>query len=534
MLLLKYVVVAAINCADRVEFLKRMQELGEATQGVLMRTAKEVGEDAADEEEKTEGVEHGNVEDESEEKDARGFDEGFASEERLGKVIADNTRLAHEKRDLEREIDEAHTRFRKLQERHDKAQDELKEANDRLTAVLAGKNEGGTSRTGDAKHETVIATLEARLQGLESDNDELRRGNEVLKIKADKAQKLQDDYDEIKVDRDKLSRRANAAEKYKQKLEAGQEVEKENSGLKQKVEELQILIKQGDSARVEKAEMQREIEEYRRLLPSIEQERHELGEMKKTLEFEYHGLEARYVDLQEEFGRKEKRVEELESRLRDDEDGATSSQIGRNSDVHDLGLLEIDFSEEEARLAEVLIKDQDGEEGEANGISEEELRAIMSAMRAQAQAGSALEKENNLRAQKKLFDVVERATRRNQQLKEQIKQHNDTISNLQKEGDTHSELKAANAPKPSSPVPVEKEIELRTHPQVSDERLHEVMLLNENLRRELNLMTSAWYEQNQRLANGGGVVRTRGIDRDERSSFLGKQRKVVDRLVMGE
>ena len=180
---------------------------------------------------------------------------------------------------MERQLEDAYARYEKLQDSLGKTQEELKQANERLTAVLAGKADAGSK---DIKNENLIASLEDRASTAEAEIEELRKSNELLKIKAERTQKLQDDYDEIKIERDRLSRKANAAEKYKQKLEASQDVEKENQSLRERVSELQTQIRQSDSRSLSTSDLQREIDEYRRLLPSIEQERYELNEMKKA------------------------------------------------------------------------------------------------------------------------------------------------------------------------------------------------------------------------------------------------------------
>lgn len=509
---MKLLVVAAINCGDRIEFLRQMQNLPESTQEVLMTTAQEAGEGDQGEEAEIEEIED----------IPTTVDSALASEERLGKVLADNQRIAHEKRDLERQLQEAQTRQSKLQDRFDQSQDELKEANDRLTAVLAG--EGGQNRPLDSKSESIIAALEARVTSVDSENEDLRRTNEVLKIKAEKSQKLQDDYDEIKIERDRLSRKANTAEKYKQKLEASQSLEKDNQTLRNKVNELQMQLKQSDSSRMSSSDLQREIEEYRRLLPSIEQERYELNEMKKRLEFDYHTLQARYNDTVEELNKQHNTVEELQGRLRDYEDGITPA-TPRDDEIKDLETEEAEFAESEAKLTAALM---DGD-SQIDGISEDELKAIMSAMRAQAQAGSATEKESSMKAQKKLVIAVEKARSKNKQLLEHIQKQSDLISNLQsvtKQPET--------VPKVSTPV-VTPVAEVQSHsfetPQAG-QKLEDTLQLNENLRRELKLVTSAWYEQNIRLASSGALpLRTRG--QPEPRSFLGKQRRAVETVVLG-
>lgn len=580
--LLKLLVVAAINCAERIEFLKQMQQLAESTQEVLMQTVQEAGEDEAEAEDDSQDegphlVQHDPIEPQQDPLSPRHsveIDSVLASEERLGKVIADNQRIAHEKRELQKQLDDFHARYDKLQERCDLAQDELKETGDRLSAVLAGRSEGST-RPLDARHDTLIATLENRVEETESEIDELRKGNEILKIKAEKAQKLQDDYDEMKIERDRLARKANTAEKYRQKLEASQDLEKDNVNLRTKVNDLQNQLKQSDSAQASSSDLQREVDEYRRLLPSIEQERYELNEMKKRLEFDYHSLEARYHDTTEQLSRQHQAVEDLQSRLADYEDGippaAREERLPPAVD-QDLEKEEADFLESEARLAAALFEADSSPTlqpeivfstipaeppstsalllslgaGENESISEDELKAIMSAMRAQAQAGSASERESSLRAQKKLVVAIERQRTKNTLLLDHIQKQDSAIRELQqtqssklKAGvESQSEQEAAPPPPPPKDPPSNVDSTARdSEDDLSDiERLTDE---NRNLQRELKLMASAWYEQNQRLASLSSAAsgRNRGYgggggggggNGTEFRGFLGRQRRKID------
>ena len=465
-----------------------------------------------------------------------GLDSDLASEERLGRVLADNSRLAHEKRDIERQLDDAYARYERLQSSLERTQEELKEANQRLAAVLAGRGEG--ANRADKQSDTIIAALETRATAAETELEELRKSNELLKVRVERTQKLQDDYDEIKIDRDRLSRKANAAEKYKQKLEASASLEKENESLRDKITELQTQIRQSDSRSLSTSDRQREIDEYRRLLPSIEQERHELNEMKKRLEIDYYTLEARYHDSAEELRRSQQTVEDLQGRLRDFEDGVTPTTTTPRMDQHDmeadLEKDEADFADAEAKLTAALLNCDGGEDTGESGISEDELKPIMSAMRAQAQAGSVHERETEMRAQKKLLIAVERSRSKNKELAEHVKKQSELIHTLQDQARMPPPL----PPPPKEEIPPtpkeEKEVERPFSPAGSDaeSQLEEARRTNSNLQRELRLMTSAWYEQNRRIGSGGVIsIRSRGGA--EPRSFLGKQRGLVDVVALG-
>ena len=531
--LLKLLVVAAISCNDRVDYLSQMQEMDQMTMQVLIAIAQEVEDDDRisddmEQEQATPEAERPTSRSTSRPTSKAGpkVDVDLESEERLGRVLADNNRIAREKKDVERQLDDAYARYEKLQDSLGKTQEELKQANERLTAVLAGKAEAGSK---DIKHETLIASLEDRALTADAEIEELRKSNEVLKVKAERTQKLQDDYDVIKIERDRLSRKANAAEKYKQKLEASQDLEKENQGLRERVSELQTQIRQSDSRSMSTSDLQREIDEYRRLLPSIEQERYELHEMKKRLEFDYHTLEARYHDASEQLRRQHEEVERLRGELQDYEDGVAPGD-GHGQPAKDWEQEEDEIANNEARLTAALVNGDDEVE---NGITEEELKAIMSAMRAQAHTGSAHERESSVRAQKKLLLAVESSRTKNRELEQHVEKQANLIRDLQ-----NQPPKTVVPPSPKEEIhapPPPKDTQLRLPSPISSEAetQHEATVrLNENLLRELDLITSAFHEQNKRIASGGMVMlRTRTSP--EPKSFLGKHRKMVDSVALG-
>jgi protein HOOK3 len=546
--LLKLIVVAAINCNDRIEFLTQMQDLDTNTQEVLMRTAQEASEsEDIPDEEPQKPAEEPEVVSSPVARSPR-VDDGFAAEERLGRVLADNQRIAHEKRDIERQLDEAYARYDRLQESLDKSQDELKETNDRLTAVLAGRAEG-TNR--DAKNETIIAQLEARVSAADNEVEELRKSNEMLKIKVEKTQKLQDDYDEIKIERDKLARKANAADKYKQKLEASQDLEKENANLKERITELQGQVRHSDSTTVAKSDLQRENEELKKLFSVIEQDYNETATMKKQLEFDYQTLEARFHDRGEDLRRHQQMVEDLQGQIQDyDEDGpppavAVSDTAKALEDAEledDKAEKPVDdtsetedrlgeaFSARESRLTAALLNG--GAEKGEEGISEDELKAIMSAMRAQAQAGSANEKESSMKAQKKLILAVERSRNRNKELTEHIQKQSDLIQSLKTRADAAASTVPAEDRPPTPPPKDEEPRAASPTPSEAERDIEAAGRVIKNLRRELDLVTSAWYEQNRRIASSG-MATLRNRASPEPKSFLGRQRKTVEAIALG-
>lgn len=544
-LLLKLLVVAAINCTNRLQYLENMQNLDISTQEVLMNTAQEAGEepdddlplDAEPEEEPAYmSSPRSNRASRQSNRDSfkgapsshPGADAGLESEERLGHVIADNQRIAQEKRELQRQLDSLYDHHTKLQQRHDKTSDELVETKDRLTSILAGKTEYGNSKSQDSAQSAVIATLEARLITSEEEASTLRKNNEILRIRTEKTQSLQDSYDELKISNDKLLRKANAAEKYKQKLEASQSLETENNGLKSKIADLQAQLKQSDSASVGQVDLRREIDEYRRLLPAIEQERHELNEMKKRLEFEYHALEARHQDALEQLRHQNSTVEELQGRLQDYEEGNVPSTPRTNGNA----IPDIESSEDEKENEDPTEEKEEKDPSE-DTISETELSAIMTAMRAQANATS----------DRKLSRVLEKGMSRYQKVLNHAQKQSAIIKDLQDKV-TKADARAKDAevkakelpplpPQPATPPPPSKTDLSRDERDALENQLEDSEKLVENLKRELKLMTSAWYEQNSRVMQGQMPTGRSNNGGRPPASFLGKARRDVGDIMLG-
>jgi hypothetical protein len=68
----------------------------------------------------------------------------------------------------------------------------------------------------------------------------------------------------------------------------------------------------------------------------------------------------------------------------------------------------------------------------------------------------------------------------------------------------------------------------------SNSRFQEAVRQKANLERELQLMASAWYDQNARLmSNTVNTTMYRGRAPPEPRSFLGKQRRLIDGVLTG-
>ena len=98
--LLKLLVIAAINCNDRIDYLSQMQEMDQTTMQVLIAIAQEV----EDDDRTSEDMQQSRDTSESERATSRPtsrptskagpkVDLDLESEERLGRVLADNNRI---------------------------------------------------------------------------------------------------------------------------------------------------------------------------------------------------------------------------------------------------------------------------------------------------------------------------------------------------------------------------------------------------------------------------------------------------------
>ncbi|KAJ5584126.1 Microtubule binding protein HOOK3 [Penicillium hispanicum] len=313
--LLKLLLIAAISSPNAETYVQTLQELSTSTQEGLKDIIEEAHNgqheplDAADE--LREGLP----------KRDHPVDLELQFEERVGKVLAENDRLTHEKKELEKALEDLHNRLARLQENNDTLQNRLASTEDRLVTLKSGKGDlGFNAKALESKtrqQDDLIATQEAKLTAAQDEIDSLRMTVESLKVKNQRYQKLQDDYDELRTERDQLARKANAAEKYRQKLQASQDFEKENQTLKNQIKDLQQQLKESDSQQRWSSERDVELEEYRKLLPRIEQECNEIQNLKKQLEFNNHALTERLQSADEQHERDDAVISELRERLRE-------------------------------------------------------------------------------------------------------------------------------------------------------------------------------------------------------------------------
>lgn len=352
--LLKLLLIAAISSPNAEAYVTTLQELSTPTQEGLKDIIQEAQNGQHDEltaeEEERDGISKRDLT----------VDPELQFEERVGKLLAENDRLASEKKELEKALEDMHNRLARLQENNDTLQSRLASTEDRLVTLKSGKGEVGIStkalESKARQQDELIASQEAKLAAAQDEIDSLRMSLESMRVKNQRFQKLQDDYDELKNERDQLSRKANAAEKYRQKLQAIQDFEKENQALKNQVRDLQQQLKEADSNARRSSERDVELEEYRRVLPRIEQDRHEIQNLKKQLEFNNHALTERLQSAEEQRERDEALISELRERIRELEGSPGSPSLTPGTTTPRLqGTLQKDFEDIGAREAQLSV-----------------------------------------------------------------------------------------------------------------------------------------------------------------------------------
>ncbi|RAO70641.1 uncharacterized protein BHQ10_006653 [Talaromyces amestolkiae] len=363
--LLKLLLIAVISSPNAETYVTTLQKLSTPTQEGLKNIIEEAHnsqhEDLSADEDDRDGAAKRDL----------AVDPELQFEERVGKVLAENDRLATEKKEMEKALEDLHNRLARLQENNDTLQTRLASTEDRLVTLKSGKGDAGFSakalESRSRQQEELIANQEAKISAAQDEIDSLTMSLESMRVKTQRFQKLQDDYDEMKTEREQLVRKANAAEKYRQKLQASQDFEKENQTLKNQVKDLQQQLKDADSNQKRSSERDVELEEYRRVLPRIEQDRHEIQSLKKQLEFNNHALTERLQSAEEQRDRDEALISELRERIRELE-GSTDSpsytpgnasprlQSTLQKDLDDIGARETQLKSENEELKKEVHK----------------------------------------------------------------------------------------------------------------------------------------------------------------------------------
>ncbi|KAK1145472.1 hypothetical protein N8T08_004347 [Aspergillus melleus] len=342
--LLKLILIAAIRSPNATTYVETLQSLSTPAQ----ETLKNIFEEAENGQHEPDDT----VDETKEESTKREHpvDLELQFEERVGKVLAENDRLTHEKKELEKALEDLHNRLARLQENNDTLQTRLASTEDRLGNLKSGKGDLGFNakalESRARQQEDIIASQETRLSAAQDENDSLRMTVESLRVKNERFQRLQDDYDVLKTERDQLARKANAAEKYRSKLQASQDFEKENQALKVQIKDLQQQLKDSDAQQRWTSEREVELEEYRRVLPRIEQECGDVQSMKKQLEFNNHALKERLDSAEEQRERDDSLISELRERIRELEGPPGSPSLTPGSETPKLqGTLQKDFDD---------------------------------------------------------------------------------------------------------------------------------------------------------------------------------------------
>ncbi|KAA8647509.1 putative microtubule binding protein HOOK3 [Aspergillus tanneri] len=342
--LLKLILIATIRSPNATSYVETLQNLSTPVQ----ETLKNIFEEAeSTQHELTDGEDEPT--DDAAKRD-HSVDLELQFEERVGKVLAENDRLTHGKKELEKALEDLHNRLARLQENNDTLQTRLASTEDRLGNLKSGKGDLGFNtkalESRARQQEDIIASQETRLAAAQDENDSLRMTVESLRVKNERFQRLQDDYDVLKTERDQLARKANAAEKYRAKLQASQDFEKENQTLKIQIKDLQQQLKEVDTQQRWNAEREVELEEYRRVLPRIEQECGDVQSMKKQLEFNNHALKERLDSAEEQRERDDSLISELRERVRELEGPPRSPTLTPRSETPKLrGTLQNDFED---------------------------------------------------------------------------------------------------------------------------------------------------------------------------------------------
>jgi protein HOOK3 len=390
--LLKLLLIAVIRSPNPERFVNQIQDLSlQAQEGLKIAIEESNGELISSD------VEDETIEDIK--KQDLPVDLELQFEERVGKVIAENDRLTHEKKELEKALEDLHNRLARLQENNDTLQSRLASTEDRLVTLKSGKGDIGVSakalESKTRQQEDLIASQEERIAAAQDEIDSLRMTVESLHVKNQRFQKLQDDYDELKTDRDQLARKANAAEKYRQKLQASQDFEKENQSLKNQIKDLQQQLKDADSQQRWSAEREVELEEYRRVLPRIEQECSEIQNLKKQLEFNNHALTERLSSAEEQRERDDALISELRERIRELEGSPGSPSLTAGAETPKRGTLQEDFEGigiQESQLSVLPTIFEEAELTDSSKSENDELRKEVESLKEQPSV-SWLEKE---------------------------------------------------------------------------------------------------------------------------------------------
>ncbi|KAF5014652.1 hypothetical protein F66182_14288, partial [Fusarium sp. NRRL 66182] len=191
--LLKLLLIAAISSPNAETYVTTLQKLSTPTQEGLKNIIEEAHnsqhEDLSADEEDRDGAAKRDL----------AVDPELQFEERVGKVLAENDRLATEKKEMEKALEDLHNRLARLQENNDTLQTRLASTEDRLVTLKSGKGDAGFSakalESRSRQQEELIANQEAKISAAQDEIDSLTMSLESMRVKTQRFQKLQDDYD---------------------------------------------------------------------------------------------------------------------------------------------------------------------------------------------------------------------------------------------------------------------------------------------------------------------------------------------------
>ena len=327
--LLKIVVFAALNCANRGDHIQRMQTLTFETQKSLKDMIEGMqpvsNPNSATENSRGDGVISPT---------SSAIDQELILEEKLGKVMAENAKLLREKKELQKDNQDLNGRLAHLQESNAALQDQLAEAQDRLKSSDSITKAHEESRLQELKlrdQNSLIANLEDQLRDYQTKYESIQKTHENLRKSHERSQPLRDELREVKlerdsiqVERDSLLKKANAAEKYKLKLQANQHLDKENESLREELEVIRLQLKEADQTQQYAPGLHKQVREYEEILPQLEQDRHELQIVKVQLEVDKDILVQRLEEANTKQARDQEVIAELEYRCRGLESPHTS------------------------------------------------------------------------------------------------------------------------------------------------------------------------------------------------------------------
>ncbi|SLM34318.1 Hook-related protein family [Lasallia pustulata] len=321
--LVKLVLVAAINSPKATGYIAKMPTLSFPTQAFLKESIEEL-------QNTTNAASDSDIPSTptpSSPPPPPQIDAELIFEERYGKVMADNERLAQENQDVRKNVRDLRDRLAHLQENNAVLQESLTAAEDALQLHASAEATNGVLSLKPLQlriqdQEDIIAGQEATISEYQTSTEALQKTIERTHVSSAKLQKLQDEIDELKVERDGLAKKANTVDKYKQKLQASQDLEKDNELLRAEIDDIRQNARNTTDDQEQLDILRLKIKEYEGILPGVERDHHELQMMKRQLEIDNATLAERWEAANEQHIRDLETIEELQVEIHNAESGA--------------------------------------------------------------------------------------------------------------------------------------------------------------------------------------------------------------------